>query len=495
MNPSEKTRKEQLQQKVEGAEKATASTGGSGKGGALLQARLQGKPYAQQAALLSPGANVQGYRGGSPGDVHRTAAEGVRSSGSSLPHLSAIQSSFGAHDVSGVRSHSAPRETAAIGATAYTMGNDVAFTGGSPDLHTAAHEAAHAVQQRSGISLPGGVGKAGDSHEKHADAVADRVVAGRPAGDLLGQYGGGAGAKGVQSKEQSGTKSRKEKIMEILGDVSFVSNELAGLAGVLVDAGKAENLAALKQARSLFRAIGKVTTDPKVQAKLAQGLQAFVKAGKTLRFIGKIVGVAGALFAAFDIGLNVINIIGKMGDLTASGSAFGKNVGVAAQKCKGAYTEFKAYNGKGDQKKFRKMIGHYAAHGRTSFVKKYGINLGRSTHANFTYAVGKYKSTLSDAVLSLKPLFTAIFDIIQSLLNIAADAATIAAVILGPTGPVAAVIGAAGIAWTFLSWLISKFELTEKAAGAIVATINNHYIWNPFGADVMTETAFAALVV
>ena len=49
----------------------------------------------------------------------------------------------------------------------------------------AAHEAAHVVQQRSGVSLYGGVGRAGDRYERQADTVADRVASGRPAHDLL----------------------------------------------------------------------------------------------------------------------------------------------------------------------------------------------------------------------------------------------------------------------------------------------------------------------
>jgi peptidoglycan hydrolase-like protein with peptidoglycan-binding domain len=52
-------------------------------------------------------------------------------------------------------------------------------------LFTAAHEAAHVVQQRAGVSLDGGVGQVGDRHEQHADQVAARVVAGQSAADLL----------------------------------------------------------------------------------------------------------------------------------------------------------------------------------------------------------------------------------------------------------------------------------------------------------------------
>ncbi|MCA1665759.1 MAG: hypothetical protein LC659_16070, partial [Myxococcales bacterium] len=61
----------------------------------------------------------------------------------------------------------------------------VALGAGGGDLHTAAHEAAHVVQQREGVQLAGGIGRDGDEHERHADAVADRVVKGQSAEALL----------------------------------------------------------------------------------------------------------------------------------------------------------------------------------------------------------------------------------------------------------------------------------------------------------------------
>jgi len=122
--------------------------------------------------LTSP---VQRAGGGAAGeDPARTqaiAAEGVAGSGGALPYLDTIQRSFGpAHDVGGIEAHvGGPAATAAsaIGAEAYATGTRVAF-GSSPDLHTAAHEAAHVVQQRAGVHLRGGVGEAGDRHEQHA---------------------------------------------------------------------------------------------------------------------------------------------------------------------------------------------------------------------------------------------------------------------------------------------------------------------------------------
>jgi hypothetical protein len=121
-----------------------------------------------------------------------------------------IQASFGKHDVSAVQAYTgadASKASDSIGAQAYAMGNNVAF-GKSPDLHTAAHEAAHVVQQRAGVSLKGGVGESGDRYEQHADAVADLVVQGKNAETLLDQYAGGTQStdalqsKSVQRQDQ-----------------------------------------------------------------------------------------------------------------------------------------------------------------------------------------------------------------------------------------------------------------------------------------------------
>ena len=170
-------------------------------------AGAQGTESAAAASETAPAAQVQmdgGDAATDPDLVHGAALDGVAGAGGSLPHGDAIQRSFGAeHDVSNVSAHvggAAADACDTIGATAYATGNDVAFAS-SPDLHTAAHEAAHVVQQRSGVQLYGGVGEAGDIHEQHADAVADRVVAGESAGDLLAAYTGGGGSAAVQRQE------------------------------------------------------------------------------------------------------------------------------------------------------------------------------------------------------------------------------------------------------------------------------------------------------
>ena len=62
-------------------------------------------------------------------------------------------------------------------------------------------ESVHVIQHRAGVQLSGGVGKAGDAYERHADSVADRVVQGKSAEGLLSQMTGpAAGRTAVQSK-------------------------------------------------------------------------------------------------------------------------------------------------------------------------------------------------------------------------------------------------------------------------------------------------------
>ena len=148
-------------------------------------------------------------------DVQSAASQGVSGAGRQLPHMQTIQQSFGHHDISSVRAHTggqASEAAASIGAQAYAMGDQVAFQGGA-DLHTAAHEAAHVVQQRAGAQVSGGVGSAGDRWEQHADQVADAVVAGQSAEQLLDQVtgGGGTASQAVQMKASDAATGHLDK--------------------------------------------------------------------------------------------------------------------------------------------------------------------------------------------------------------------------------------------------------------------------------------------
>ncbi len=160
-----------------------------------------------------------------------TAERGVAGAGTALPFRDQIQAAFGHHDVSSIQSYtSEPAVDAAaqLGAAAYATGNRVAF-GRAPDLHTAAHEAAHVIQQRQGVSLRSGIGEHGDAYEQHADAVADAVVAGRSAEALLDQMAGGGGAsKAIQRKDPSHGDDPAVSLpdgvnMQILSDATVVA--------------------------------------------------------------------------------------------------------------------------------------------------------------------------------------------------------------------------------------------------------------------------------
>jgi hypothetical protein len=159
-----------------------------------------------------------------------------------LPFASQIQRAFGRHDVGGVEAHtdaSAAAGAQAMGAQAFATGNHVAFAS-TPDLHTAAHEAAHVVQQRGGVHLKTGVGEVGDAHEAHADQVADRVVAGQSAEDLLDRYGGAGGPRTSSEPATAATNAAGNvqrspgpaKIIELQGKAA--EHKLAELGGRLV---------------------------------------------------------------------------------------------------------------------------------------------------------------------------------------------------------------------------------------------------------------------
>jgi len=183
--------------------------------------QLKGKSFSEQEASLSAGQstdfdtqtaalkpnNAIQMKGGDvqKKDVQDIAARGTQGTGGTLPYADKIQAAFGRHDISSVQAYSggaAAEANTAMGAEAYASGTNIAFKS-APSLHTAAHEAAHIVQQRAGVSLDGGVGKAGDSYEKHADSVADAVVAGQCAESILDTMAGSSAGSAVATQKKS----------------------------------------------------------------------------------------------------------------------------------------------------------------------------------------------------------------------------------------------------------------------------------------------------
>lgn len=141
-------------------------------------------------------------------------AEGaIQGGGSELPFLDRIQESFGAHDLSDARAHfgeAAESATSSLGAMAFAYGEDVAFSE-PPDLFTAAHEAAHVV---------------GVAGEAEADAVAERVVAGQSAADLLDRHARGpSSGREVRMRDDLPRKEVSGKAMSRLGKAQKAIDE------------------------------------------------------------------------------------------------------------------------------------------------------------------------------------------------------------------------------------------------------------------------------
>jgi len=144
----------------------------------------------ESAIVMRKARDANGVADGAECAVETASA----SAGSSLPGpiMRKFESSLGA-DLSSVRLHTGGDSAAAasaVGARAYTIGQDIHFGAGQYDpssaggQHLLAHEVAHTVQQRGSTPTRQnklGVSQPHDAAEHEADRAADAMVAGRPA--------------------------------------------------------------------------------------------------------------------------------------------------------------------------------------------------------------------------------------------------------------------------------------------------------------------------
>ncbi len=165
-----------------------------------------------EAGTTAPAPAVQRKSIGTADPSHATvpvAHDLLQSPGRSLdPATRAFLEQRMEHNFGAVRVHSDGRAddaARAVDARAFTLGQDIVFgrgeyrPGTTEGTRLLAHELAHVVQQRRGVSIDGGMGRVGDGYERQADAVADAVVAGRPAATLLGPDAGrGGGGVAIQ---------------------------------------------------------------------------------------------------------------------------------------------------------------------------------------------------------------------------------------------------------------------------------------------------------
>lgn len=157
-------------------------------------------------------------------NAHAAAARGIATPATQLPFADRIQRAFGRHDISRIQAHvggDAAASARDMGARAYATGDHVVL-GERADLRTVAHEAAHVIQQRSGVQLDGGVGQIGDPYERQADEVADRVVQGGSAEDLL-DHQVGAHSRLARTSPPGGAAVQKEE-----GEIGHQANVGAG---------------------------------------------------------------------------------------------------------------------------------------------------------------------------------------------------------------------------------------------------------------------------
>lgn len=160
---------------------------------------------------------------------HQVAQAGFRGPSSKLPHLARIQHMFGHHDVSRIHAFMGPAARAAsahLRCVAYASGNAVAF-GQPPDLRTAAHEAAHIVQQQAGVRED--LLMAGDRYERNADAVADTVVRGRSATGLLSAM---TGRRTSATPAETSTRARDQPVQFQLRSLPAASPNPADVTAI-----------------------------------------------------------------------------------------------------------------------------------------------------------------------------------------------------------------------------------------------------------------------
>jgi hypothetical protein len=173
---------------LESAIQLTRQTSADPRSAEVISRSDQSVPVQRKRDRL---AELAAFVSASPApSIHEAAARGVQTPSGTLPFANTIQPLFGRHALTTVQAHvggAATESADAMQAKAFASGNHIVF-GGAPDLATAAHEAAHVIQQRAGVHLSGNVGQEGDAYERHADAVAAKVVSGQSAEALLDRF-------------------------------------------------------------------------------------------------------------------------------------------------------------------------------------------------------------------------------------------------------------------------------------------------------------------
>jgi len=259
-----------------------------------------------------------GVASGADSFVQRAA----ESSGDALPASikGQFESSLGA-DLSAVRVHtgSASAEAAsAVGARAYTTGNDIHFAEGqyAPTdafgLHLLAHEVAHTQQQAATSTTTQyklEVSTPGDSLEQEADRAADAMIVGAPAQIAA------ASMTLARDKDPNAKKDKDEvtidlkKIATLQGKITTTQAKLRGSNTKLVNDSKTARTC-YKAARTAVKAENKAFEEAykKVSEELKKAKEAIEGEDEFKKFLLDVAleMVAGAAFEGEKAGAEVV---------------------------------------------------------------------------------------------------------------------------------------------------------------------------------------------
>lgn len=160
---------------------------------------------------------------GNEGATSATVQEGLASPGKPLEeHTRRVMETGLGHDFSNVRVHVDERADAAaraLGASAYTIGNDIAFASGKYDPESPAgkeriaHELTHVVQQRRNA---GPAVNASPAHEAEARNAGANVVAGKSV--TIGQAAAAGSVQFDKEKDDNPLDEKAKKIIAIAAD-------------------------------------------------------------------------------------------------------------------------------------------------------------------------------------------------------------------------------------------------------------------------------------
>jgi len=224
--------------------------------GESLSMRGQPRIMRDADAGAAGARDANGVSFGAEAAVDRAAS----SSGSALPaHLQRqFEGSLGA-DLSSVRVHTGSESAEAahaVGAKAYTVGQDIHFAAGKyqPDdafgMHLLAHEVAHTVQQSGGaqrrqhkleVSAPQ------DAAEHEADRAADAMVRGAPA-----QVSGASGAQRVARIATEYSKDDDLKKLPPAPSFQAADGSFAAMAKAVAESMKGDGTGAVPSPTSGF---------------------------------------------------------------------------------------------------------------------------------------------------------------------------------------------------------------------------------------------------